>query len=231
MLRIAICDDEEPIREYMSGIVHEWTMSRGLDHETRIFPSAESFLFEYEGNPTYDILLLDIEMSGMDGVTMARRIRERNDLIQIIFVTGYTEYIAEGYEVDALNYLVKPVSKDKMYSVLDKAYSKTRKNEKVLDLRTDGDIVRIPVSRVISASVYGNYVTIHADEDVKVKMTLGAFSDLLDDRFLRVGRSDIVNITKIRRVTKKEILMEDGSVIPLPRGAYETVNRAIIDFA
>ena len=230
MLRIAICDDEEMIREYISSIVDEWTLSRGIDHETRTFSSAESFLFEYEGNSTYDILLLDIEMSGMDGVTMAKRIRKGNDLIQIVFITGYSDYIAEGYEVDALNYLVKPVSRDKLLSVMDKAYARTRKNEKVLDLRTDGEMVRIPVSRVISASVYGNYVTVHADEDVTVKMTLGSFCELLDDRFLRVGRSDCVNITKIRRVTKKEIMMEDGSVVPLPRGAYETVNRAIIDF-
>ena len=96
MLRIAICDDEETIRNYISGMVSSWTMSRGVDHEIRSFSSAESFLFEYEGNPTYDILLLDIEMPGMDGVTMARRIRERNDLIQIVFITGYSEYIAEG---------------------------------------------------------------------------------------------------------------------------------------
>ena len=231
MLRIAICDDEEKIREYIAGIVSSWTVSRGIDHETRTFPSAESFLFDYEGEPTYDILLLDIEMTGMDGVTMARRIREKNDLIQIVFITGYTEYIAEGYEVDALNYLVKPVSVEKLFSIMDKAYSRTMKNEKVLDLRTDGDMVRIPVSRIVSASVYGNYVTIHADEDITVKMTLGALCDLLDDRFLRVGRSDVVNISKIRRVTKKDIRMEDGTVIPLPRGAYETVNRAIINFA
>ena len=230
MLRIAICDDEEAIRDYISGLVSSWTLSRGIDHETSSFPSAESFLFDYEGNPTYDVLLLDIEMPGMDGVTMAKKIREKNDLIQIVFITGYTEYIAEGYEVDALNYLVKPVSGEKLFSILDKAYSRTKKNEKVLDLRTDGDMVRIPTSRVVSASVYGNYVTIHADEDITVKMTLGSLCELLDDRFLRVGRSDVVNISKIRRVTKKEILMEDGSVVPLPRGAYETVNRAIINF-
>ena len=230
MLRIAICDDEEKVREYISGIVSEWSISREIDHEIRTFSSAENFLFEYEGNTTCDILLLDIEMPGMDGVSMARKIREKNDLIQIVFITGYSDYISEGYEVDALNYLVKPVSEEKLHSILDKAYSRTRKNEKVLDLRTEGDMVRIPISRVISASVYGNYVTVHADEDVTVKMTLASLCELLDNRFLRVGRSDVVNIMKIRRVTKKEIMMEDGSVVPLPRGAYETVNRAIINF-
>lgn len=229
MLRIAICDDELIMREHMAETVSAWCMSRGIDHDAVTFPSAESFLFEYEGDPTYDILLLDIEMPGMDGVTMARKIREKNDLIQIVFITGYSEYIAEGYEVDALNYLVKPVSEEKLFAILDKACSRIKKNEKVLDLRTDGDIVRIPVSRVVSASVYGNYVTIHADEDITVKMTLGSFCELLDERFLRVGRSDVVNVSKIRRVTRKDILMEDGSVVPLPRGAYETVNRAIIN--
>lgn len=74
-----------------------------------------------------------------------------------------------------------------------------------------------------------NYVTIHAAEDVTVKMTLGDLEKELDERFYRAGRSIIVNLTQISRVTKTEIKLSDGTVIPLPRGAYEGVNRAIIN--
>ena len=75
----------------------------------------------------------------------------------------------------------------------------------------------------------GNYVTIHAAEDVKVKMTLGHLEKELDERFFRVGRSAVVNLTQIARVTKTEIRLSDGEAIPLPKGAYEAVNRAIIN--
>jgi DNA-binding LytR/AlgR family response regulator len=76
--------------------------------------------------------------------------------------------------------------------------------------------------------VLGNYVTIHAQSDTTVKMTLADLEKQLDERFYRVGRSAIVNLTQISRVTKTEIKLSDGTAIPLPRGAYDGVNRAII---
>ena len=82
--------------------------------------------------------------------------------------------------------------------------------------------------RIRYAEVFGNYVTIHAGEELTVKMTLGKLEKELDDRFFRVGRSAIVNLTQISRVTRTEIRLNDGTGIPLPRGAYEGVNRAII---
>ena len=75
----------------------------------------------------------------------------------------------------------------------------------------------------------GNYVTVHAETGYTVRMTLGELERQLDDRFFRVGRSAVVNLSCITRVTKAAIFLSDGSQIPLPRGAYEKVNRAIIN--
>ena len=77
--------------------------------------------------------------------------------------------------------------------------------------------------------VSGNYVTLHAEETLTVKMTLGELEKQLDDRFFRAGRSLLVNLTQIGRVSRTELRMLDGTVLPLPRGAYESVNRAIIE--
>lgn len=90
-------------------------------------------------------------------------------------------------------------------------------------------MLRVPVFRIRYAEVYGNYTTVHADSDLTVRMTLGTLEKELDNRFFRVGRSCIVNLTQISRVTRTEIRLSDGSRIPLPRGAYEAVNRAIIE--
>jgi DNA-binding LytR/AlgR family response regulator len=89
-------------------------------------------------------------------------------------------------------------------------------------------MVRVPIYQIRYAEVFGNYVTIHAQSDVTVKMTLGELEKQLDERFYRVGRSTIVNLTQISRVTKTEIKLADGTALSLPRGAYEGVNRAII---
>lgn len=227
--KIAICDDSDADRQYLAGLVTKWAANTEYTVQTVLFPSAENFLFHYAEQNDFDILLLDIEMGDMDGVTMAKKLRQNNDTIQIVFITGYSDYIAEGYEVTALHYLMKPVKQEKLLSVLDRAVEKLAKNEKVFNIEVSGEMVRVPVYQIRYADVFGNYVTIHALEDLKVKMTLGQLEKELDDRFFRVSRSVVVNLTQISRVTKTEIRLNDGTSIPLPRGAYEGVNRAIIN--
>ena len=227
--KIAICDDSDADRQYISGLVSSWGVNTGHTVQISDFSSAEKFLFHYAEKNDYDILLLDIEMGAMDGVTMAKKLRRENETVQIVFITGYTDYILEGYEVAALHYLMKPVKGDKLFSVLDRATEKLSKNERVLNLKIGGEMVRIPLYRIRYVDVFGNYVTIHATDDLTVKMTLGELEKELDDRFFRVSRSVVVNLTQIGRVTKSEIMLNDGVAIPLPRGAYENVNRAIIN--
>lgn len=227
--KIAICDDDKADRQYIEALVEKWAKNAGHSVQVAVFESAESFLFHYAAEQDYDILLLDIEMGEMDGVTMAKMLRKDNDAIQIVFITGYSDYISEGYEVEAIHYLMKPVKEEKLAEVLARAAEKLARNEKCLYFETAGETVRIPVYQIRYADVMGNYVTIHAAEDVKVKMTLGNLEKELDERFFRVGRSSIVNLTQIARVTKTEIRLSGGEAISLPKGAYEAVNRAIIN--
>lgn len=227
--KMAICDDSDADRQYISALVSRWAGNTGHTVQISAFSSAEEFLFHYTEKNDYDILLLDIEMGEMDGVTMAKKLRKGNDTIQIVFITGYSDYISEGYEVAALHYLMKPVKEEKLCSVLNRAAEKLSKNEKVLNFEISGEMVRIPIYQIRYADVFGNYVTIHASEDVTVKMTLGELEKELDDRFFRVSRSVVVNLTQVSRITKTEIKLNDGVSVPLPRGAYEGVNRAIIN--
>ncbi|MBS4980959.1 MAG: response regulator transcription factor [Lachnospiraceae bacterium] len=227
--KIAICDDSDADRQYVLNMVDRWAASSGHVVQTDTFPSAENFLIHYAEESDYDILLLDIEMRAMDGVTMAKKLRKNNDTVQIIFITGYSDYILEGYEVAALHYLMKPVKEEKLCSVLDRAAEKLSKNEKVLNFEIGGEMVRVPIYKIRYADVSGNYVTIHARTDVTVKMTLGELEKQLDERFYRAGRSTIINLTQISRVTKMEVKLSDGTAIPLPRRAYDGINRAIIN--
>lgn len=227
--KLAICDDCEADRGYVLNMVERWAAAAGHVVHTDSFPSAESFLFHYSQESDYDILLLDIEMGAMDGVTMAKQLRKSNDTLQIVFITGYSDYISEGYEVAALHYLMKPVREEKLCTVLDRAAERLMKNERILNFEQGGEMVRVPIYQLRYAEVLGNYVTLHAQFDVKVKMTLGELEKQLDERFYRAGRSFIINLTQISRVTKTEIRLSDGVSLPLPRGAYEGINRAIIN--
>ena len=226
--RVAIVDDSIKDAEFVQGILNSWADLRQANIQAEVFPSAESFLFRYAEDKEWDILLLDIEMGTMDGVTMAKRVRQDNEAVQIVFITGYSDYISEGYEVAALHYLMKPVSREKLLTVLDRALEKRKQEERCLNLEAYGEMVRIPFYEIRYLEVHQNYVTVHAKVDYTVKRTLGDFEKELDARFCRVGRAMILNLKFIQRVTKTEVRLSDGTVLPLPRGAYEPLNRAII---
>ena len=227
--KIAICDDLAADRKYLSSLCETWSKHSRYRIQISEFTSAENFLFYYAEKKDFDILLLDIEMGAMDGVTMARKLRQDNQTVQIIFITGYSDYISDGYEVDALHYLMKPIQEEKLFTVLDRAVTKLIKNEKVLNIISQGEMLRLPISQINYAEVNSNYITIHSQQTITLKMTLSELEQKLDSHFFRAGRSALVNLKKISRVTKKEIYLQDGSIIPLPRGAYEKVNRAIIN--
>ena len=167
-------------------------------------------------------------MTGMDGVELARTVRQANEDVQIVFITGYTDYIAEGYEVSALHYLMKPVNEEKFYQVLTRAVSRLARNEPFLTLELPGETVRVPLPEIRFLDVQQNYVTIHGRRDYTLKRPLAEFEAALDRRFYRVGRSCIVNLTCVRRVTRSEVELTSGERLPLPRGQYEKLNRAII---
>lgn len=228
-MKIAICDDSAVDRDYTAGMVEAWARDRGILLILRKFPSAEAFLFQYAEEKDWDILLLDIEMGALDGVSMAKTVRKENEAVQIVFLTGYSDYIAEGYEVAALHYLMKPIKSEKLRVVLDRAAEKRKQQDRCLNLELSGEMVRLPFYEIRYLEVRQNYVTLHAKREYTVKRTLGEFEKELDQRFFRVGRSLILNLRDVRRVTRTEVRLSDGTVLPLPRGAYEPLNRAIIE--
>lgn len=226
--RVAICDDSAVDAQFVQEVLTAWAEQRQIEVRCEVFTSAESFLFRYGEDKAFDVLLLDIEMGAIDGVTMAKRVRQDNEVVQIVFITGYSDYIAEGYEVAALHYLMKPVNRVKLFTVLDRALEKRKQEERCLNLELSGEMVRILFYEIRYLDVRQNYVTVHAKAEYTIKRSLGEFEKELDDRFCRVGRSMIVNLKYIRRVTKTDVYLSDGTVLPLPRGAYESLNRAII---
>lgn len=229
MSHISIVDDEANSRQFTEKLVLAWAKENKQQIRIHMFESAEEFLFK-EGDVTTDILLLDIEMNAMNGVELAAKVRKDNRRMQIIFVTGYMEYIQEGYEVEALHYLLKPLSQEKLFPVLDRAAERLKTAGAALMFSFKGELVRIPFYEIRYLEVQKNYVTIHGKEAYEVKLSLSELEKELDEGFFRTGRSYIVNLKFVRRVTKKEVLLEDGSDIPLSRGMYDKINQAMIHY-
>ncbi len=226
--KIAICDDNPSHVQHIQGLTAQWADRTGQGVKTRLFPSAEAFLFAFEAERDFDLLLLDVEMGGMDGVTMARRVREVDERVQIVFISGYADYISEGYEVSALHYLTKPLNQEKFFAVLDRAAGRMRRSGPQLTLELAGETARVPLEQIRYLEVFHNYVTVHAGRDYTVKRSLSELEAKLDGRFFRIGRSCILNLSYVRRASRQSVELTSGEIIPLPRGQYEKLNRAII---
>ncbi|MBI6873302.1 LytR/AlgR family response regulator transcription factor [Clostridium aciditolerans] len=122
MLRICICDDEKIQRNELKFIISTELQLRGIDFYIHEYEDGEALIASFSKDKNYfDIIFLDIEMDGINGVETARKIRNLNDKVVIIFVTGFVDYVFDGYEVRALNYILKPYKKEKIISVLSEA--------------------------------------------------------------------------------------------------------------
>lgn len=228
-IHIAICDDSEVYRRYLMDLLQKWgRMHEQTCHFTQ-FSSAEEFLITWEEHQDVSVFLLDIEMPGMNGVELARLIRQRNAQAQIVFITGYSEYMAIGYDVEALHYLVKPIESEKLFAVLDRAVTRLQRQDPTLPFEQHGILTRVPVSKIRYIEVNRNYVTIHAEADYQIRQSMKEVEALLDKRFLRIGRSYIVNLAYVLQVSKTELTLIGGTKLYLPRGSYDVVNRAIIN--
>jgi len=228
---IAICDDEQVEVKYLTMLVNKWAAAKKHIAVIEAFESAEALLFRYAENKSYDIFLLDIEMGDMNGVELAQHIRRDNEAVQIVFITGFPDFIAQGYEVSALHYLMKPVSDAKLLSVLDKACKNLNKTERAIVLNIGGESMRIPISDILCVESFGHSVVITTTTDrYDAKQSISEIQSLLGEGFIRCHRSYIVGLKYIKRITKTDVILDNGKLIPLSRRSYDEVNQAFIRF-
>ncbi len=227
---IAIIDDEQVQREYLLTIIKLWKKSEKLNIKT--FHNAESFLFDYEDNKEYDILLLDIEMDKINGIELAQKVRKDNERVQIIFITGFVDYMSMGYDVSALHYLMKPVSKEKLHQVLDKAVNLLLKKETNIIIKVDGQNIIIKLADIIYVESFGHYLSIYTvdEKEYTVKIGINKFVEELDNSFIVPHRSYVVNLKYVKSISKNNVVLDDNKEIPMAKNNFEDVNKAFISY-
>ena len=231
MINIAICDDERAEITYLASLVRKWEAARGVVARLSDYESAESFLFASDNNKSVDILLLDIQMKAMDGVELARQIRRDNEIVQIIFITGYPDFIADGYDVSALHYLMKPIKEDKLFEVLNKAVSRLQKAPRTITFPKTGGDIKIIADDILYAEVLSHTVMLYLKSGKEeFQMRISDMEDLLGNGFFKCHRSYIVSMKYVRRVTKTAMVLNDGREIPLSRNLYDAANQTFIKY-
>ncbi|MEZ3462027.1 MAG: LytTR family DNA-binding domain-containing protein [Lachnospiraceae bacterium] len=233
-MRIAICDDEEAQRLLIQRYVEAWAADNKVALETELFASGESFWFAWEDDSSYDLLIFDIEMGQLNGMELAAGIRRKDEDIPILFVTGYDSYMAQGFEVAALHYLLKPLRKEKLFTVLDKLKKmrmRKKQEEKILFRAEEGPL-SLPASKIWYIEAMAHQCILYTEDTSHVLCSsIGEMVRQLCGRreFVRCHRSYLVNVQHISAIVKPELVLDDGRRIPVSRSAEKEVGRVFIE--
>lgn len=230
-MHIAICDDDKNAQERLAEVIQDWADDRKAEVEFQYYDSAEMFLMSWPEVPC-DLVFLDIKMKSMDGVQLAGSIRKKDKNIMIVFVTSFRQYSLCGYNVEALNYLIKPVSAVKLLPTLDKAYMiyNSRRNSFVITAKGK-DLCKVFLDDIYCISMSAHYAEVFtADESYTIRKTVKELGEMLPEYFVRCHRSHMVNVFKVERICGNSLVLYNQKELPLSRNNAKRVKDAFINF-
>lgn len=218
---IAICDDEKAIRDILEEKVKKYVPGAKIIQ----FSSGEALLMSAM---SIDILFLDIQMPGTDGMKVAREIRKTDKEMQIVFVTGVEEFVFQAFDVGALHYLVKPIDEKKLAKVLKAAEEKIAirdKNniERASIMVSSGRIhTKIYLDEIVYAEVFNRKIVIHTTTDeIEYYGKMSDLENMAGDDFFRPHRAYLINMKYIVRYDAANIYLEKGQV-PMAKQNYKS---------
>ena len=200
MVKIAICEDNAKESALLKTIVKTHFGECSAEE----FETGESLL-DYLKENSPDIILLDIEMPGINGVEAARKIREVHPFASIIFITGHPQFALEAFEVYAFDYIVKPVDGERLINSLNKITGVMRREERYIDIRSRGMIFRVREGDIyFIEKVYNKCCVYTRDHTYTAVRTLKSFERELDGRlFIKTHNAFLVNKEKIAGITTR----------------------------
>ena len=199
MIHVAICDDAPAQVQLLSQLVTNWCAGRGEVCQITCYSSAEALLFAWEEAPLADILLLDILMGQMNGMELARKLRQKQARLQILFITGTPDFVFSGYDVEAVSYLMKPVRPEALDRCLALACARlSRQSPEVLV--EIGDLCRrVPLAEILYLESFGHTTVLHtAQGDLESRKGIQSWEDCLPDSFFRLHRSYLICLDRYR---------------------------------
>ncbi len=219
MLRIGICDDSADARIALRAALERALDRRSGEASFFEFSSGEGLL-RWMGNHAgeLELVFLDIEMGELDGMETARRLREADEGLGLVFVTGYTDYVFDGYSVGALGYLMKPPKQDQLDGVLNRAAeARLREGDQVFLCRSGETLYRIPKKRILYFASDRRQVS--CVSDARTYVFYGKLDDVerdVGDGFIRVHQRYLVRTGAVDRLEGSQVFVGDAA-IPVSR--------------
>lgn len=236
-MRIAICDDEKYYRDYLKAHIESYLYKENISFDLQFYQSGEELLDQSDNDRNYDVIFLDINMHGMDGIQTAKRIREQSATIIIVFVTAFVSYALEGYSVEPIRYLVKntPQFDASIIECMDAIRKRIYQREETQKFQFREGVKEIPLSRIIyiESNLHKIYMVIKEDT-VKRYTMYGKLNDLesqLGSRFIRIHQSYIVNMNHIDYMKNYQMKMDTQEILPISKQKYKDIKMSYAAFA
>ena len=227
-MNIIICDDEKSIQALLQQKTARFFAEKNIPCEILCCSSGEEVLSLTEKGTAVDLLFLDIQMPGRNGMEIARTLRRQHKDILIIFVTALSEYVYEAFDVDALHYLVKPFDDEKLYQVLEKAFRQHEKQASpgAILVKRGGVSTRVLLSDIIYAEVFNRKVMLHTTNgDIEYYGKLTDLSEQAGADFYRTHRAYLVNLKYVEKYDATTVWLEQGKELLSKKQFYGFVQK------
>ena len=235
MYQAAIVEDEEAMLRYMRDRIAGELETRGLPTAFDAFTDGRRFLSMLEEHYHYDMVFLDIEMPGMDGITVCRRIRRIAPETLVVFISNKEELVFQTFEVQPFRFIRKSQFDALLPSLADQLRDElSRRHPKLLKIveAQSGDVYAFDVHTILYIEAQGKYcrvVTTDTDTTVRCRL-MDLESQLNGEPFLRPHRSYLVNCRYIFHIGKTELILTEHSAIPVSRGKQETIKQQFLAY-
>lgn len=230
--RIAVCEDDHGVgvqlQDLCAQILSDWDMQGAV----QLFASADALDAEMREAPdTFDLLLLDIQMEGMNGIEYAQKLRQEGNRVSIIFITNCADYALDGYQVQPVNFLLKPVTRPTLEQALRTDMELNHKPKNML-FRTGGKSISVAVSDIRYIESMNHNIIVHTVDGERI------FAVSLSETersapvgaFFRCHNSFLVNMDYVEEIGRTEIRLRDGSRLPVGRRFYQSFQSAFVRY-
>lgn len=215
MYRIAIVEDRQSDVQRFREALEQYAADKQMEFRCKLWSNAETFLEDY--NHQYDIVFMDIRLPGMDGMAAARKLREIDHTVLLVFLTSLAQYAVEGYEVEAIDYIIKPITYSALRLKMPRLLRRCTIEEQEIIIGSSDQSVKLRPNDLQYVEIFDHHIQyMTAKGVVRAYGTLKEIEDALPDGFFRVNNQTIVNLRYVTRVDAENVIL-GGREFPLSR--------------
>lgn len=221
LIKVAVCDDEQTFIDELKCKIYNTEAIIGEEIDIKEFLTGDSLCNELSNGISYNIIFLDIMMTGLDGIDVGNFIRNKleDNNTQIIYVSSESRYAMRLFKLQPMEFLIKPVKDKEVSEVMKKAYSYISNGKRIFSFNNRGDIYRIPIRDIFYFEVIKRKIYLHTEKE-NFEFYGGieeVYNKLSNDNFVFIHRSYLVNINQVRSFKNNILVLVNGEELPISR--------------